>query len=553
MMTNSKPTHKWNMIDWKIIELWVFNIQRKIYDYTKIGNNKAAKILQNKLIRSKYAKLLAIRKVTQDNRGKNTAGIDGIKSLSQSERINLVKQIKIDGSASKIRRVFIPKADGTQRPLGIPTITDRCKQMLVKFALEPQWEAKFEANSYGFRPGYAVADAKRTATRQIQGKPKFVLDADIKGCFDNINHETLLNKLDTTPMIANQIKSWLKAGVMEKFEAVKTMEREKAQNERGTPQGGVISPLLCNIALHGLEKAVVSAFPRDGVKLVRYADDFLVFSSKLEYINKARIIIVAFLETVGLELSETKTRIAHSMDQHDGSNIGFNFLGFHFRNIKCSIHRGVKSTKGKKMPFQQTSMPSLAAIKAHKGNIKEILKKYKDAPLTAVVSRLSASIQGWTRYFSISKSTRCFSYIDSWLFPRLWNWAKKRFKTAKNAKKQCFSVQNWQFGFTQKGKIYILKRHDQTKVQKYVKIKAYASIYDGKLEYFFERMSMHNARIARLRKVMVKQKHECAYCKLRFFPNDIIELHHVLNENGIPSQELQFVHGHCHDALHGSN
>jgi RNA-directed DNA polymerase len=168
------------------------------------------------------------------------------------------------------------------------------------------------------------------------------LDADIKGCFDNISHKALLDKLDTTPMIANQIKSWLKAGVMKEFEAIQTMEREKAQNERGTPQGGVISPLLCNIALHGLEKVVIGAFPRNGVKLIRYADDFLVFSAKLDYINKAKIIIVAFLETIGLELSDTKTRITHSMNKHEGSDIGFNFLGFHFRNIKCSVHRGVK-------------------------------------------------------------------------------------------------------------------------------------------------------------------------------------------------------------------
>jgi len=136
------------------------------------------------------------------------------------------------------------------------------------------------------------------------------------------------------------------------------------------------------------------------------------------------------------------------------------------------------------------------------------------------------------------------------MYHRLQKWATKRFKTAKNAKKRCFSVKGWQFGFKQKGVTYILKRHDQTKVRKYVKIKAGASIYDGKLEYFFERMSMHNARIARLRKVMVSQKHECTYCKLKFFPHDILELHHVLKQDGTRSKELQFVHGHCHDVLH---
>jgi RNA-directed DNA polymerase len=239
------------------------------------------------------------------------------------------------------------------------------------------------------------------------------LDADIEGCFDNINHQALLEKLDTIPVIRNQINSWLKAGIMQSFDAIKTMETVHEHNERGTPQGGVISPLLCNIALHGLESEVVGAFPRHAVKLVRYADDFLVFSAVFEDINEAKTIIEDFLDTVGLKLSKTKTRIVHSMEKHETETPGFDFLGFHFRNVKCSIHRGVKSTRGKKQTFIQKSMPSLAAIKTHKGNLKAILKKYKKAPLPVVFERLNATIQGWTRYHNITKCTRTFSYLDS--------------------------------------------------------------------------------------------------------------------------------------------
>jgi len=163
--------------------------------------------LQKELTKSIEARLLAIRKVTQDNRGKSTAGIDGIKSLKPEDRMELVPKLVFDGSASAIRRVYIPKSNGKTRPLGIPTIKDRCKQMLMKFALEPEWEAKFENNVYGFRPGYDAADAKRAITRQIQGAPKYFLDADIKGCFDNIGHEPLVKKLDTIPMFEKTIKA----------------------------------------------------------------------------------------------------------------------------------------------------------------------------------------------------------------------------------------------------------------------------------------------------------------------------------------------------------
>jgi RNA-directed DNA polymerase len=265
--------------------------------------------------------------------------------------------------------------------------------MLVKLAFEPQWEAKFEHNSYGFRPGYSTADAKRAVTRQLQGKPKYFLDADIKGCFDNIEHKALLDKLETFPMFENQIHSWLKAGILEQ-DNITGKTTELAENDRGTPQGGVISPLLANIALHGMEDKLISQFPRNAIKIIRYADDFVITGSNLNNVLRAKEIVIEFLGTIGLELSESKTRVGHTLFRHNGEKVGFDFLGFHFRNIACSTHRGVKNTRGKKQPFIQTSMPSFVSIQEHKMMMKALLKKLKAAPLEAVVKELSQRIRG---------------------------------------------------------------------------------------------------------------------------------------------------------------
>jgi RNA-directed DNA polymerase len=187
--------------------LYVYDLQRKIYDNAKLSNTKIVQKYQKRLVKSEEARLLSVRRITQDNKGKSTPGIDGIKSIKQDDRYKLSRELIFDGSAEAIRRVFIPKSNGKTRPLGIPTIKDRCKQMLMKLALEPEWEAVFEDNVYGFRPGYSAADAKRALTRQLQGATKYFLDADIKGCFDNIDHESLLTKLNTIPMFEKQIKA----------------------------------------------------------------------------------------------------------------------------------------------------------------------------------------------------------------------------------------------------------------------------------------------------------------------------------------------------------
>jgi RNA-directed DNA polymerase len=231
-------------------------------------------------MKSWSARALSVRRVTQDNQGKKTAGVDGIKSLTPKQRLNLVGNLKLGSKVSPTRRVWIPKP-GTEekRPLGIPTMKDRALQALVKLALMPEWEARFEPNSYGFRPGRSCQDAIEAIFLSINKKPKYVLDADIAKCFDRINHETLLQKLNTFPTIRRQIRAWLKAGVMDGKQLFTTSE--------GTPQGGVISPLLANIALHGMEERIKQYAEtlkgskrnnRWSLSLIRYADDFVIHS-----------------------------------------------------------------------------------------------------------------------------------------------------------------------------------------------------------------------------------------------------------------------------------
>jgi RNA-directed DNA polymerase len=230
---DDKSMVEWRQINWRQLEKRVFKLQKRIYRASLRGDVKAVRKLQKTMIKSWSAKCLAVRRVTQDNQGKKTAGVDGVKSLTPKQRFALVAKLKLGSKVKPTRRVWIPKPGKEEkRPLGIPTMYDRALQCLLKMALEPEWEAKFEPNSYGFRPGRSCHDAIEAIFISIGRKPKFVLDADIAKCFDKIDHEALLRKLNTFPTIRRQIKAWLKAGVMDKLQFQETSE--------GTPQGGVI-------------------------------------------------------------------------------------------------------------------------------------------------------------------------------------------------------------------------------------------------------------------------------------------------------------------------
>src|SRR5919199_3234561 len=282
--TLSNQMVEWHSINWRKLERRVYKLQKRIYRASNRGDVKAVRRLQKTLMKSWSARALSVRRVTQDNTGKKTAGVDGGKSLSPAARLKLVNSLKLGSKVSPTKRVWIPKP-GTEekRPLGIPTMKDRALQTLAKLALEPEWEAKFEPNSYGFRPGRSCQDAVRAIFDAIRYKAKYVLDADIAKCFDRIDHEALLNKLNTSPAIRRQIRAWLKAGVMDNMQYFETSE--------GTPQGGVISPLLANIALHGMENRIkhyADTLPtrsghgkrdnRRSLSLIRYADDFVILA-----------------------------------------------------------------------------------------------------------------------------------------------------------------------------------------------------------------------------------------------------------------------------------
>ncbi|MEM9925343.1 MAG: reverse transcriptase domain-containing protein, partial [Cyanobacteria bacterium P01_D01_bin.50] len=369
MNTELKPMYEWKTIPWNKIQRNVFKLQKRIYQASSRGDIKTVHRLQRLLAKSWSAKLLAVRKVTQDNQGRKNAGVDGVKSLTPKQRLLLALNLKLNQKAKPTRRVWVAKPGTTEkRPLGIPTISDCASQALVKLMLEPEWEAKFEPNSFGFRPGRSCHDAIVTIHSAINTKAKYVLDADIAKCFDRINHQALLDKIGTYPKLRRQIKSWLKSGVMDSKKLFPT--------KVCSPKGGIISPLLANIALHGLEEEVRRHFKQNKfvnkVKIsqnpkpfvIRYADDLVVLHEDLSVIKECQLIIKKWLKDMGLELKPSKTRICHTLYNLDGK-AGFDFLGFEIRQVPRGKNYSAKNTNGKILGYKTRIVPSKTAIKTH--------------------------------------------------------------------------------------------------------------------------------------------------------------------------------------------
>jgi RNA-directed DNA polymerase len=427
---------EWNQVNWRKLERKVFKLQKRIYRASQRGDIKALRKLQKMLMKSWSARALAVRRVTQDNQGKKTAGVDGLKSLTPKQRLDLTNKLHLGTKASPTRRVWIPKP-GTEekRPLGIPTMKDRALQALVKLALEPEWEARFEPNSYGFRPGRACHDAVAAIFDSIRYKAKYVLDADIAKCFDHIDQRKLLDKLNTFPTMRQQIKSWLKAGVMDGKELFPTSE--------GTPQGGVISPLLANIALHGMEQRIKSEFPYMVPKsretwfhkrgenfyppaLIRYADDFVILHENITVVQGCQTLIADWLKDIGLELKPSKTRLAHTLNPVENEKPGFNFLGFNIRQHSVGKYHSGKNTQKELLGFKTIITPSKEKVKVHYDKIAEVINNHKAAPQWAMIKHLNPIIRGWSNYFSTVVSSVTYSELDYLTYQKLRAWAKRR-------------------------------------------------------------------------------------------------------------------------------
>lgn len=506
----------WNVIDWRKVDKTIRRLQARIVKAQREGRHGKVKALSRILTRSFAGRALAVKRVTQ-NRGRKTAGVDGVLWNSPSKKAKAVRELCPEGYQVKpLRRVYIPKSNGKMRPLGIPTMKDRAMQALYLLALDPVAECTADTTSFGFRRKRACIDAEEFAFNFLsQGiSASWVLEGDIKGCFDNISHEWLVKNV---PVETRILRKWLKAGYME--------EGCFFDTDTGTPQGGIISPVLANLALDGLERLLYAEFKhRTGlirrygrrhfpdnpkVNLVRYADDFIITGTSKEFLeNEVKPLVRDFMAERGLTLSEEKTAITH-IDE------GFDFLGFNFRKYDGKL----------------LVKPARKSVSAFLRMVREIIRTHPTDPAYALIDRLNPKIRGWVNYYRHVVSARTFQAVEHVIWKALWRWAVRR-HNSKNAQwvyaKYFSSVGSraWVFkGFDPDGNRRLILLPTTVRISRHVKVKKDANPYDPAWQTYFaarnerqvRRMSPHRPIV---RTLWARQQGLCPVCGL---PLDIME------------------------------
>lgn len=543
---------EWNSIDWKKHNRIVKNLRYRIFRASKEKDLKKVRSLQKLMMRSYANRVTSVRRMTQINRGKHTAGVDRVIVKTPTARGQLIDSLSkvTPWKAKPVRRVYIPKADKKLRPLGIPVIFDRCLQTMVKNALEPYWEAKFESTSYGFRPGRSCHDAIEKIfgfLRSNAGKKQWILDADIHGAFNEINHEHLLKIIGGVPG-RELIKQWLKAGYMEKEDFHPTTI--------GAPQGGSLSPLLMNIVLHGMEEALTEKrYTKKSKKpvkcgtikrpCIRYADDFVVLCETREDAQKCKDILQEWLRPKGLRLSEEKTQIVHISK-------GFDFLGFNIRQYQTKSRRS-----GKKL-----------IIKPSKTSIKKLRKKLKDEWIslrgrspTEVAGKLNPIIRGWANYFKTSCASRTFRTLDCWMFKRETRyvkhrhpkkpryWTRPRYWGQFNKERE----DRWVFGDKETG-VYLLPFR-WFAIRRHILVKGNSSPDDPSLkQYWAKRHQKKFDNLKPTKKELAKRQHGfCPNCAESLLNGEELHIHHIVPKKNGGSDEfnnLCLLHYYCHQQQH---
>lgn len=502
-------SESWEFLPWKKFQKETFRLQKRVWKAVRAGNMQKARSLQKLILRSQGARFLAIRQVTQLNEGKKTAGIDGKCNLNFQERFELEKQLKLKVNNWKhrgLREIPIPKKDGTKRILKVPTISDRAWQCLAKYALEPAHEATFHARSYGFRPGRSTHCAQKhlfdNLNARVKGINKRVLEIDIKKCFDRISHSSIMENLIAPSGLKLGIFRCLKAGTNVGFP------------EQGTPQGGVASPLLANIALNGIEN--IGEYKSSGglitSKCIRYADDMIYILKPQDDAKKILDEVKEFLAKRGMEISETKTKLTLTID-------GFNFLGWNFRVQKNGKFR---------------SRPSVENFKAFYNKAKSIINN-SNYGATVKASKLALVVRGWRNYHRYCKMDGARN--------SLYYMQKRAFKV--------FNRETKQDRYSSKKLLDIAFPKVPYSENKFVNVKGDKSPFDGDIVYWSKRNSkLYDGETS---KALRRQNHSCVACGLKLIGNEKVNLHHVNgNHNNWSHNNLVAIHESCHDYIHMS-